>query len=238
MATNNSAQPLDIEVALTKSEKFINTYKKPLIIGFVALIAIVLAWFGGHRWLSNREDAAQAQLALGEQYFATGQYDLALKGDTANTGKDAFKGYEAISKEYSFTDAANVAHLYAGTCYYRQGNAKKAIEHLEAFSPKDDTTISANGIATLANSYAADGQLDKAVDTHKKAAKHAGNAALSPLYLMQAAQILESQNKKEDAHNIYLDIKEKYPTSQYCNVNENNGVVIGAEIDKYIERTK
>ena len=51
MATNNSAQPLDIEVALTKSEKFINTYKKPLIIGFVALIAIVLAWFGGHRWL-------------------------------------------------------------------------------------------------------------------------------------------------------------------------------------------
>ena len=55
---------------------------------------------------------------------------------------------------------------------------------------------------------------------------------------MQAAQILESQNKKEDAHNIYLDIKEKYPTSQYCNVNENNGVVIGAEIDKYIERTK
>ena len=43
MATNNSAQPLDIEVALTKSEKFINTYKKPLIIGFVALIAVVLA---------------------------------------------------------------------------------------------------------------------------------------------------------------------------------------------------
>ena len=80
MATNNSAQPLDIEVALTKSEKFINTYKKPLIIGFIAIIAIVLAWFGGHRWLSNREDAAQAQLALVEQYFATGQYDLALKG--------------------------------------------------------------------------------------------------------------------------------------------------------------
>ncbi len=238
MSTNNSAQPLDIEVALTKSEKFINTYKKPLLIGFVAIIVIVLAWFGGNRWMTNREDAAQAQIALGEKYFAAGQFDLALKGDTANTGKDAFKGYVAIAKEYSFTDAANAAHLYAGICYYRQGDVKKAIEHLEAFSPKDDTTISANGIAALASCYATDGQLDKAVDTFKKAAKHADNAALSPIFLIQAAQILESQNKKEDAHNIYTDIKKNYPTSQYCNVNDNNGVVIGAEIDKYIERTK
>lgn len=238
MATNNSAQPLDIEVALTKSEKFINTYKKPLIFGFVAIIVIVLAWFGGHRWLTNRENAAQAQLALGGQYFVTGQYDLALKGDTANTGKDAFKGFETIAKEYSFTDAANVAHLYAGICYYQKGEVKKAIEHLEAFSPKDDTTVSANGIAALANCYATDGQLDKAVDTFKKAAKQADNAALSPIFLMQAAQILENQKKKSEAHDIYVDIKNNYPTSQYSNVSDNNGVVIGAEIDKYIERTK
>lgn len=238
MANNNSAQPLDIEVALTKSEKFINEYKKPLIIGFAAIIVIVLAWFGGHRWLTNREDAAQAQLALGETYFATGQYDLALKGDTTTTAKDAFKGYEKIAKEYTFTDAANVANLYAGICYAKKGDAKKAIEYLEAFSPKDDTTISANGIAALANCYATDGQLDKAVDTFKKAAKKANNAALSPIFLIQAGQILESQNKKQDANKLYTEVKENYPTSQYCSVTNSNGVVIGPEIDKYIERTK
>ena len=97
---------------------------------------------------------------------------------------------------------------------------------LISFSGKDDTTISANGIATLANSYAADGQLDKAVDTYKKAAKHAGNAALSPLFLMQAAQILESQNKKEEPHSIYLFIymyfqkryenRHTHPDCKYC----------------------
>lgn len=238
MANNNPAQPLDIEVALTKSEKFINQYKKPLIFGFVAIIAVVLAWFGGHRWLSDREEAAQAQLALGEMYFATGQYDLALKGDTASTSKDAFKGYERIAKEYSFTDAANVANLYAGISYAKKGDTKKAIEYLEAFSPKDDTTISANGIAALANCYASEGQTDKAVETFRKAAKKASNAALSPIFLMQAAQILESQQKKQEANEIYVEIKENYPTSQYCTVTNSNGVVIGPEIDKYIERTK
>lgn len=238
MATQNTAQPLDIEVALTKSEKFINQYKKELIIAFVAIIAIALAWFGGHKWMSNREDACQTQLALGQQYFNSGQFDLALKGDTTNTGKDAFKGYLKIADEYSFTDGANVAHLYAGLCYAQSGENKKAIEQLEKFSPKSDATISATAIAALANCYATDGQLDKAVEKFKEAAKKADNPSLSPIFLMEAAGILENQEKNAEANELYTKIKKDYPTSQYSAVNANNGVVVGAEIDKYIERTK
>ena len=55
---------------------------------------------------------------------------------------------------------------------------------------------------------------------------------------MQAAQILESQQEKQEANETYVEIKENYPTSQYCTVTNSNGVVIGPEIDKYIERTK
>ena len=44
---------------------------------------------------------------------------------------------------------------------------------------------------------------------------------------MQAAEILESQNKKEEALKIYQDIKKKYI---------NSAVVQSSEIDKYIER--
>lgn len=238
MANNNSAQGLDIEVALTKSEKFINQYKKPLIIGFVALVAVILAVWGGHRWLSNREDACQTQLALGQQYFTTQQWDLALNGDTAKTSKDAFKGFLKIADEYSLTDGANVARLYAGICYAQKGDVKKAIEQLEKFSPKGDATISANALGALANCYATDGQLEKAADKFKDAAKKADNPALSPLYLMQAAGIYEKLEKKAEAHELYTKVKNDYPTSQYSSINNSNGVIVGAEIDKYIERTK
>lgn len=237
MANQNSAQSLDIEVALTKSEKFINQYKKQLIIGFVAIIAIALAWFGGHKWLTNRENAAQTQLALGEQFFIQEQWDMALNGDSVKS-KDAFKGYLKVADEYSFTDGANIARLQAGICYYHKGEYKKAIEQLEKFSPKSDGTVSANAIAALGDCYACDNQLDKAIDKFKEAAKKAENPGLSPVYLMKAAGILEKQNKKADANKIYTDIKANYPEFQLCVTQVNEGVVTGPEIDKYIERTK
>ncbi len=237
MASNNNAQSLDITVSSTKAEQFINQYKKHLLIGFGVILLIVLAWFGGSRWMSSREDAAQAQLALGEKYFTSQQYDIALNGDSVKS-KNAFKGFLKISKEFTFTDAANVAHFYAGVCYAHKGDNKNAIKELEAFSPKGDATISPMAIFDLANCYAAENQLDKAVDNFKKAAEKADNPAISSIALLYAGQILEKQGKKEEANKVYNQIKSDYPTSQLSSVNVNNGVVIGAEIDKYIERTK
>ena len=80
--------------------------------------------------------------------------------------------------------------------------------------------------------YFAAQQFDKAVANLKKAAKMADaqgadgvNNSLSPTFLIQAAEILESQNKKAEALSIYKDIKKKYVNSP-----------VMQEIDKYIER--
>lgn len=51
------------------------------------------------------------------------------------------------------------------------------------------------------------------------------NNSLSPTFLIKAAEILESQNKKDEALEIYNDIKKKYVNS-----------AVSQEIDKYIER--
>lgn len=236
MANQETAQSLEIEVALTKSEKFINQYKKQLIAGFVAIIAIALAWFGGNKWMTNRENAAQTQLALGQKFYTAQQWDMALNGDSVKT-KDSFKGFLKVADEYSMTDAANIARLQAGICYYQKGDVKKAIEQLEKFSPKGDGTVSANGIAALGDCYATENQLDKAVEKFKEAAKKANNPGLSPMYLMKAAGILEKKDKKA-AHDLYVSIKSDYPEFQLCATQANEGVVSGPEIDKYIERTK
>ena len=94
--------------------------------------------------------------------------------------------------------------------------------------------VSPAAVAALGNAYAHLNDLDKAVDNLKKAAKLAddkdadgANSSLSPLFLIQAGEILESQGKKEEALAIYQDIKKKYV---------NSVLVQSSEIDKYVER--
>ena len=53
------------------------------------------------------------------------------------------------------------------------------------------------------------------------------NNSLSPTFLLQAGQILESQGKYTDALKLYQDIKKNYV---------NAAIVQNGDIDKYIER--
>ncbi len=226
-------QTLDVNETIAKSEAFITKYKQYLILGLIALGLIIAGWFAGRAYLKGENEKGQAQIGIGQRYIAMGDWDKALKGDGGT-----FKGFEKLAKGTMFVDATNLAQLYAGIAHYNKGDYKKAISFLEDFSPKGDATISANALATLGNAYAATKQYDKAVSNLKDAADKADNVALSPLYLLQAAQILENQGQKVKAHDLYVSIKENYPRSAFSAPNFQNGVVTGAEIDKYIERTK
>ena len=176
-----------------------------------------------------REDKASTELAKGQQYFNNEQFDKALNGDGAG-----YAGFVKIASDYSSTDAANLAELYAGLCYANLGKWAEAVSYLEKFSTKSDAMISPSAVAALGNAYANTGNVDKAISTLQKAADMADskaedgtNNSLSPTFLIQAAQLLESQNKNDEALKIYQDVKKKYVNSQ---------VVQSSEIDKYIER--
>ena len=94
--------------------------------------------------------------------------------------------------------------------------------------------VSPAAIEALGNAYAHVGQIDKAVSKLQEAADKADdkaedgtNNSLSPIFRLQAGELLESQGKKADALKVYQDIKKKYVNSQLVQSNE---------IDKYIER--
>ena len=160
---------------------------------------------------------------------ADAAYNKALNGD----GK--YPGFLKIAQE-SMTDAANLAKANAGICYFHLGQMEKAVEFLESYSPKGDKTLSAQYVAALGNSYASlkTPNYDKAVSSLKEAAKIADNATLSPNYLLDAALLLEKQNKNEEALQVYTQIKNDYPLCELCRTL--NGVSNGSQIDKYIER--
>ena len=214
----------------SKSEAFFIKFKKQILIAVAAVIVIIA---GIALYEANvkgpREDKASTALAKGQQYFNQEQFDKALNGDGAN-----YAGFIKIASDYSGTDAANLANLYAGLCYANLGKWNEAVTTLEKFSTQSDAMISPAAMAALGNAYANTGNVDKAISAFKKAADMADskaaddtNNSLSPTFLIQAAELLESQNKTDEALKIYEDVKKKYVNSQ---------VVQSSEIDKYIER--
>lgn len=232
MSNQKTNQTLDVNDALAQSEAFVIKYKKQIIAAAVAVVVVVggfIAYIYGYS--KPREDKAQELLGVVMQKYVMQQdFEKALKGE----GKTM--GLTKIAETYSSTDAGNLAAYEAGLCYYQLGKNSDAIKYLEKFSPKGDNTISAQALYALANCYANAKQLDKSVDTFKKAAKATNVPALAAEYLFQAATILQSQNKNDEALKIYQNIKASYPSAPICSRQQQNGVVMDAIIDKYIER--
>lgn len=232
MSTQKKEQSLDVNETLAKSEAFVIKYKKQIITALVAAVIGVggtLAYVYGYA--KPREEKAQELLGVVMQkYVMTQDFEHALKGE----GKTL--GLIAIADKYSSTDAGNIAKYEAGICNFNLGKTKEAIKYLEDFSAQDDATVSAQALYALGNCYATDKQFDKAVSTFKKAAEATSVPALCAEYLFQAGLILENQKKNNEALEVYQNIKKQYPTAPMCAQQEQNGVLLDAVIDKYIER--
>ncbi len=216
----NKQDAVNVEDALSQSEAFIVKNKKMIISVIVAIIVIIAGVVIYKNFISEpRERKASEALYRGEQYFDAEQYDLALNGDSLG-----YKGFIKITDEFSGTDAANLAHAYAGISYARMGKYKEAVESLNNFSG-DDLVIAPAVTGTLGNCYAQLGDLEKAASTLVKAAEMADAHSMSPVYLIQAGLIYEKLGKKEDAVKVYTTVKDKYFNSYQA-----------MDIDKYIER--
>ena len=216
MANNNVKAAPEMEQQVNKTEAFFEKNKKAIIIAVVAVIAIVVgAILFNNYYLEPRANEASTELAKSQELFDQQQYDKALAG------------FQKVASDYSSTDAGNLAQLYIGLCQANLGKWQEAVNALESFSGQGDQMISPAAEGALGNAYANLKQLDKAVEHLKKAAKMADNNSLSPTFLVQAGEILESQGKKDEALKLYQEIKEKYFNSMQYQT-----------IDAYIERCK
>ena len=207
----NQNEHLNVEDALTQSEAFLIKYKNAIIGGVVAVIIIVAGFIMyKNLYAEPREEKAQAALFKGQEYFEQDAFEQALK----------------VADDYSGTKAANLAKAYAGICYAQLGKYEEAVKMLDSFNGKDQMVAPAI-LGAAGNCYAQLGQLDKAASTLLSAADKADNNTLSPIFLIQAGEILVKQGKYDDAVNAYTKIKDKYFQSYQA-----------MDIDKYIEQAK
>ncbi len=219
--TNQQQAAPTMEETLNQSEAFFLKYKKAIICAVIALVVIIAGIVLYKTYVSGpKEVKASTAIAKGQEYFAANNFEMALNGDSAS-----FKGFAKLADEYSSTAAGNLANLYAGLCYAKLDKWEDAVKYLEKYDGADDQMITPAAEAALGNAYAHLNQLDNAVSHLKKAAEKADNNSLSPTFLIQAGEILESQGKNDEALKLYQTVKEKYFNSMAYQT-----------IDAYIER--
>lgn len=213
----------EMSAVSSNSEAFFMKNKKAIIGAIVAVLVVIAGFFVYRTYIAApRAEKASTELAKSQELFNNEQFDK------------AGEGFLKVINNYGDTDAANLANLYLGLCYANQNKWQEAVKYLENFSCKDDAMISPSAKAALGNAYANTGNIDKAISALKDAASMAdsksindANYSLSATFLIQAGQLLESQNKNDEALKLYKDVKAKYVNAQQVQSNE---------IDKYIER--
>lgn len=222
MAKSNNQQGVEPQEHQNNAEAFINNNQK-LFITAIAVIIIVIGAGVAYNNLYRipRTNKANNALFQGQTYFEQQQWSKALQGDSI-----AYQGFLSIADNYSGTDAANLAHAYAGICYKQLGENDKAIQEFNQFNASDDLA-SAAVISSAATCYADAGQPEKAASMLIDVAKKADANSLSPIFLKQAGEIYVSAKKFDKAVAAFQMIKDKYAATY-----------VGMNIDKYIEQAK
>lgn len=212
-------EPIALDVQLSKGEALIEKNWKKICAVLGVVIVIVVGTYIYKNWMAGKEIDAQKAIAAAQVAFAQQQYEQALNGD-GNT-----KGFVKIIDEFSGTETANLAKLYAGLSCAKLDKVDDAIKYLEDFSAQDDQMVSPAALGALGNCYIQKGETEKGASILVKAAEKADNDAVSPVLLLQAGEAYESLGNNEKAVELYNKIKKQYFRS-----------MVSQDIDKYIER--
>ena len=198
------------EEVIIKAKDFWAKYSK-LILGVgSALILIVGGFFVYKNFFQKpKEEKAAEAMFKAEDYYRKDSVNLALNGDGQSLG------FLKIISRYSGTDAANLAHFYAGSCYIKLDDNTNAIKHLKDFST-DAKQIQQRAYKLLGDASADLGKNAEALDYYKKAAHHfEEDQANSAEALFMAAFFADRvmKNQKE-AIDLFKELKEKFPRTQ------------------------
>jgi tetratricopeptide (TPR) repeat protein len=203
--------------AVSKTEKFFEENGKLLLSICVAFIVVCAGIFCWYKFAYQpKVEEAQGQMAVAEQNFRAGNFEVALNGDGNALG------FAQILEDYG-TKAGESVYFYAGVCELQNGNWEQAISYLEKYSSKD-AILAARAAACIGDAYVGLENYSKALGYFEKAAAAADNI-FAATYLLKAGVTAEKLGDNAKAVSFYKTIKEEYPQSME-----------GYDIDKYIGR--
>lgn len=207
----------NLDSGASKTEDWVTRNQKPIftIIGIVVIA--ILAYLGYNKFiLQPQQEEAVNEMSRSQVYFSEALdsepgaeqdslYHMAINGGGGY-------GFLDIADNYSGTDAANLAHYYAGMAYLKLREYKKAVNQLEKFS-SDDEILAPLAKGAIGDSFLQNKQPEQALDYYEEAAKMRDNAFTTPRFLLKAATTALDLGQPDKAIK-YLDrIADEYPDS-------------------------
>ncbi|RPE00850.1 hypothetical protein EGM88_00420 [Aureibaculum marinum] len=221
-----------LDETASKSEKWVEKNSKPLMIGIIAVAAIILGYLAYNKFVVEPKGIEAAnELAYPKTFFDQAEsgaatiatdslYNLALNGT------DGRYGLLDIIDNYGSTNAGNLAKYMAGISYLKTSEYEKAIELLSDFST-DDEILGAIAEGNIGDAFTQVNQPEDAIKHYLKAANFKSNEFTSPLYLLKAGNTAMDMGDFEKAVELFEKIKNEYPNSDE-----------GLEIDIYLNRAR
>lgn len=215
-------EPLvDVQQTIGKAERYIEENRKSLSIIIGAVVVLVGGYFAWTKlYLAPLEEEAQGQMFMAERYFEKDSLDKAINGD------GQFYGFKDIIENYNLTPSGNLAHMYLGLCYLHKGQFEDAVNELKEYD-SDDMMLSPISIGAIGDAYSELGKTDDAIEQYLKASETNKNDFTTPVYLMKAATLYESQSKYAEALKIYEQLKTDFAETRE-----------GRDVEKYISLAK
>jgi len=221
MADEKEEPVVDVQETISKAERYIEENKKSLSIIGGAIIVLVGGYFAWTKlYIAPQEEEAEGQMFMAEKYFEKDSLNKAINGD------GQFLGFKDIASQYGLTKSGNLAHMYLGLCYLQKGQYEDAVKELKEYD-SDDLMLGPIATGAIGDAYSEQGKPDDAIEQYMKAAETNKNNFTTPIYLMKAATLYESQGKYADAVKIYGQLKTDYPDARE-----------GRDVEKYISRAK
>jgi tetratricopeptide (TPR) repeat protein len=172
----------------------------------IALALAIASAFGYTYYMESQNEAAQNDMFQAIFYFESDSLNQALNGDGNNYG------FLEIIDAYGGTEAANLAHYYAGVSFLKQEQYDDAIVHLSDFS-SSDLLVQARAYALIGDAYMEQENFRQAADYYERAANYKPNEFFTSQYLAKAALAYEATGDYSAAAETYNQIVEEYPES-------------------------
>lgn len=211
---------------VSKSEQFIEKNQKAIIAVIIAIVVVIVAFFGIKKFVSEpRQQKANEAIFAAEQFFANGDFNAALYGDS--TSNDQYSiGLLRVIDKYGSTKAGKRAKYEAGICFLRLGQYQEALKYLDKYNGKDQLTPVVNEMMK-GDAEVEQGNNDAALSHYNKAAKMDDNPITAPFALFKAGIVYLIKNDNAKAVECFKSIKENYPESSFFQ--EMDGFIAYAE---------
>lgn len=206
----------EVEVALTKTEQFLEKHLNLVFYVIGGIIVVVLGVLGINKYvISPKNVEAQEQMFAAQNFFSVDSFDVALNGDGVSLG------FLDIIDDFGSTKSGKLAQYYAGISFLHLGDYNQAIKHLKKFKT-DDLLLAPLTKAAIGDAYVELGNYDKAISAYNDALAVNNNDFTTPTIKLKLALVYEEKGNVEKALAILNEAKSEFPNNSEITAIEKN----------------